>query len=61
VPNDNGTFLDLVFMNAPVDVSVACADSPLFKLDRRHHRAYEIEMRIVGYGMQNLVLFVQDD
>jgi hypothetical protein len=34
VPNDNGTFLDLVFTNASVDVSVACADSPLLKLDR---------------------------
>jgi hypothetical protein len=45
VPNDNGTFLDLVFTNAPVDVSVPCADSPLLKLDR-HHRAYEIEMRV---------------
>jgi hypothetical protein len=33
VPNDNDTFLDLVFTNAPVDVSVACADSPLLKLD----------------------------
>jgi hypothetical protein len=45
VPNDNGTFLDLVFTNAHVDVSVACADSPQLKLDR-HHRAYEIEMRV---------------
>jgi hypothetical protein len=43
--NDNGTFLDLVFTNAPVDVSVACADSPLLKMDC-HHRAYEIEMRV---------------
>jgi hypothetical protein len=41
VSNDNGTFLDLVFTNTPVDVSFACADSPLLKLDR-HHRAYEI-------------------
>jgi hypothetical protein len=45
VPKDNGTFLDLVFRNAPVDVSVACADSPHLKLDR-HHKAYEIEMRV---------------
>jgi hypothetical protein len=45
VPNDNGTFLDIVFTNAPVDVSVACADSPLLKLDLPH-RAYEIEMRV---------------
>jgi hypothetical protein len=42
VPNDNGIFLDLVFTNAPVEVSVAYANFPLLKLDR----AYEIEMRI---------------
>jgi hypothetical protein len=29
VLNDTDTFLDLVFTNAPVEVSVACADSPL--------------------------------
>jgi hypothetical protein len=40
MPNDNGIFLDLVFTNAPVDVSVACTDSSL--LMDRHHRAYEI-------------------
>jgi hypothetical protein len=46
VPNNNGTFLEFVFTNAPVDVFVACADSPLLKLDRRrHHKAYKIEMR----------------
>jgi hypothetical protein len=45
VPNDKGTFLDMVFTNAPVDVSVACTDSPLLKLDR-HHSVYEIEMRV---------------
>jgi hypothetical protein len=45
VPNDNDTFLDLVFTNAPVDVSAACANSPLLKLDR-HHRAYKIKMRV---------------
>jgi hypothetical protein len=43
VPHGNGTFLDLVFANAPVFVSVACAASPLLKVDR-HHRAYEIEI-----------------
>jgi hypothetical protein len=42
VPNDNGIFLDLVYTNAPVDVSVVCADSPLLKLDR-YYRMYEIE------------------
>jgi hypothetical protein len=45
VPNDNGTFLDLMFSNAPAGVSVACADSPLLKLDR-HHRVYDIKMRV---------------
>jgi hypothetical protein len=39
----NGTLLDLVFTNAPVDVSVA--DSALLKLDR-HQRTYVIEMRV---------------
>jgi hypothetical protein len=33
LPHDNDTFLDLVLPNAPVDVSVAFADSPLLKLD----------------------------
>jgi hypothetical protein len=51
VPNDNGTFSDLVFTNA----YVACADSPLFKLDRRHHRAYEIEMRICSCEFEAMV------
>jgi hypothetical protein len=32
-----------VFTNNPVNVSVACADCPLLKLNR-HHRAFEIEM-----------------
>jgi hypothetical protein len=27
VPNDNGTFWDLLFTNAPVDVSAACAET----------------------------------
>jgi Reverse transcriptase (RNA-dependent DNA polymerase)/Endonuclease-reverse transcriptase len=45
VPNNNGTFLDLVFTNAPVDISVTNADSPLLKLDH-HHKAYEIEMQV---------------
>jgi hypothetical protein len=51
VPNDNGTFLDLVFTSAPVDVSFACGDSPLLKLDC-HHRAYEIEMRVCCCGFE---------
>jgi hypothetical protein len=52
--NDNGTFMDLVFTNVPVDVSVACADFSLLKLDR-HHRAYEIEMW--ACGVANLKLW----
>jgi hypothetical protein len=32
---NDGTFLDLMFTNAPVDVFVTCADS-LLKLDRYH-------------------------
>jgi hypothetical protein len=67
VPNDNGIFLDLVFTNAPVDVSVACADScadwraPLLKLDRHHghHRAYEIEMRVCYTQKKNHVKFTK--
>jgi hypothetical protein len=31
VPNDTGTFLNVVFTNGPVKVSVACTDSPLLK------------------------------
>jgi hypothetical protein len=41
-PNENDTFSDLVFMNAPVNMAVESAETPLFKLDR-HHKAYEIE------------------
>jgi hypothetical protein len=37
-PNENGTFLDLVFTNVPVDMAVECAKTPLLKLDR-HHKA----------------------
>jgi hypothetical protein len=38
-PNENGTFLDLVFTN------VEGAETPLLKLDR-DHKAYEIKMQI---------------
>jgi hypothetical protein len=31
VSSDNDSFLDLMFTNAPVDVFVACTDSPLLK------------------------------
>jgi hypothetical protein len=37
--------LDLVFTNAPVDMAVESAETPLLKLDRRHN-AYKIEMKI---------------
>jgi hypothetical protein len=33
-PNENGTFLDLVFTNVPVDMAVEGAEPPLLKLDR---------------------------
>jgi hypothetical protein len=44
-PNENGTFLDLVFTNVPVDMAVGDAESPLFNLDRQYN-AFEIEMQI---------------
>jgi hypothetical protein len=44
-PNENGTFLDLVFTNVPVYMAVEGAETPLLKLDR-HHKAYEIEVQI---------------
>jgi hypothetical protein len=44
-PNENGTFLDLVFTKVPVDMAVEGAETPLLKLGR-HHKAYEIEMQI---------------
>jgi hypothetical protein len=44
-PNENDSFLDLVFSNVPVDMAVGCAETPLHKLDR-HHKAYEIVMQI---------------
>jgi hypothetical protein len=49
--NKNGTFLDLVFTNVPVDMVVDGAQAyqayqaHLLKLDR-HHKVYEIEMEI---------------
>jgi hypothetical protein len=44
-PNENDTFLDLVFTNVPLDMAVEDAEAPLLNLDRRH-KAYEIEMQI---------------
>jgi hypothetical protein len=44
-PNENGTFLDLVFTNVPADMAVEGAKTPLLRLDS-HHKAYEIEMQI---------------
>jgi hypothetical protein len=44
-PNKNGTFLDHVFTNVPVDMAFEGAEAHLLKLDR-HHKAYEIEMQI---------------
>jgi hypothetical protein len=44
-PIENGTFLDRVFTNVPVDMAVGVAETPLLKLNR-HQKAYEIEMQI---------------
>jgi hypothetical protein len=41
IPNQNGTFLDLIFSNAGTDITVEIGESPLLGLDR-HHRAYEL-------------------
>jgi hypothetical protein len=35
-PNENGTFLDLVFTNVPVYMAVEGAETPLLKLDRHY-------------------------
>jgi hypothetical protein len=35
-PNKNGTFLDLLFTNVPVDMAVEGAETPLLKLDHHH-------------------------
>jgi hypothetical protein len=45
VSNNNGTFLDLMFMNAPADVSVACADSPLSKLELS--KLWKVELSVI--------------
>jgi hypothetical protein len=34
--NENGTFLDLMFTNVPVDMTVEGAETPLLKLDHHH-------------------------
>jgi hypothetical protein len=41
IPNEHGTFLDLIFSNASTDITVGIRESPLHGLDR-HHRAYEL-------------------
>jgi hypothetical protein len=41
IPNQNGTFLDLIFSNASTEITVEICESPLLGLDR-HHRAYEL-------------------
>jgi hypothetical protein len=41
IPNQNGTFLDLIFSNAGTDITVEICESPLLGLDRQH-RAYEL-------------------
>jgi hypothetical protein len=44
-PKENGTFLELVFTNVPVNMAVEGAETALLKLDR-HHKAYEVEIQI---------------
>jgi hypothetical protein len=41
IPNQIGTFLDLMFSNASTDITVEICESPILGLDR-HHRAYEL-------------------
>jgi hypothetical protein len=41
IPNQNGTFLDLIFSNASTDITVEICESPLLGFDR-YHRAYEL-------------------
>jgi hypothetical protein len=45
IPNQNGTFLDLIFSNACTGSTVEICESPLLGLDR-HHRAYELLMDV---------------
>jgi hypothetical protein len=40
-PNQNGTFLDLIFSKASTDIAIEICETPLFVFDR-HHRAYEL-------------------
>jgi hypothetical protein len=41
IPNQIGTFLDLIFSNASTDITVEICKSPILGLDR-HYRAYKL-------------------
>jgi hypothetical protein len=64
VPNDNETFFDLRFMNAPVDVSVASADSPLLNwtviTTRRMRTKCKFVVATLKLWKVELALYVQD-
>jgi hypothetical protein len=47
-----GSLLDLVFTNAPVDESVACADSPLLKLGH-NHSIQRYMLRMTRFDIEN--------
>jgi hypothetical protein len=40
IPNQNGTFLELIFSHAGTDITVEICESPLLGFDR-HHSSYE--------------------
>jgi hypothetical protein len=56
-PIKNGTFLELVFTNVPVNMAVESAETPLLKLDR-HQKAYEIEMQICCCKFEVMVVSI---
>jgi hypothetical protein len=41
IPNQNGTFLDLIFSNPITEITIEFCESPFLRLDR-HQRAYEL-------------------
>jgi Endonuclease-reverse transcriptase len=44
IPNDNGTYLDLIFSNSPNNITVENCENSLLKMER-HHKAYEVILR----------------
>jgi hypothetical protein len=51
-PNENGTFLDPVFTNVPVDMAVEGAETPLLKLDRHHKSLTKSKCRSVAVNLR---------